>query len=48
MEKHHEPLGCYGEGALIFIIVVLAAVLFGGRLLNRGGGTNVNITIPKQ
>jgi len=34
---------------VIFIILgVVALFLFGGKLFNRGGGTQINVTTPKQ
>jgi hypothetical protein len=34
---------------VIFVSLVVAALfLFGGKLFNRGGGTQINVTTPKS
>jgi hypothetical protein len=52
-EKHLSERGGSSAGVIavlvIFIILVVAAVfLFGGKLFNRGGGTQINVTTPKS
>ena len=47
-ERGGSSAGVVAVLVIFIILVVVAVFLFGGKLFNRGGGTQINVTTPKS
>ena len=47
-ERGGSSAGVIAVLVIFVILVVVGLFLFGGKLFNRGGGTQINVTTPKS
>jgi hypothetical protein len=47
-ERGGSSAGVVAVLVIFIILVVVALFLFGGKLFNRGGGTQINVTTPSR